>query len=68
MTPQSTTAFAERVHTAPPEPRHQYDSARYWDVVECRWHGATYPGIGYALERCTAITRPVTDTGPDTRR
>jgi hypothetical protein len=67
MTPHPTTAFAERVPTVPPEAPTRHDSAGYWDVEECRWQGVTYPGIGYALEHCTAIARPVTDTGPETR-
>jgi|tagenome__1003787_1003787.scaffolds.fasta_scaffold12734387_1 hypothetical protein len=43
MTPQASTAFAERSRTVPPEARHQHDSACYWDVDDCRWRCATYP-------------------------
>jgi hypothetical protein len=41
-----------------PQP-HRHDSACYWDVENCRWQCATYPGIRYALEHCTAIGQPV---------
>jgi hypothetical protein len=67
MTPQASTAFAERSRTVPPEPRHQHDSACYWDVDDCRWQCATYPLVSYALERCTSITRPFAGTGPASR-
>jgi hypothetical protein len=65
MTPQSTTAVAERVRT--PEAPIRSDNARYWDVHECRWQGATYPLARYALEHCTTIGRPVADDAPETR-
>jgi hypothetical protein len=67
MTPQPTAVVAELVRTPPSEARHGHDDARYWDVDECRWQCAAYPGLRYALERCAGIGRPVADTGPETR-
>jgi hypothetical protein len=62
MTPQPTAVLAGHDRTAPPEARHRHDSACYWDVDECRWQCVTYPLVRYALERCTAIRRPVATT------
>ena len=68
MTTQPTSTVAGRVRTLPPEQRHRHDSACYWDVHHCRWQCVTYPGVRYALERCTAIARPVDDSGTERRR
>ena len=67
MTRQPSTAFAQPVRTALPEAQHGHDSTCYWDVDECRWQCVTFPLVGDALERCTAIGRPVTDICPETQ-
>jgi hypothetical protein len=54
MSPQPTAAVAGEVRAVSPESRHRHNSACYWDVDECRWQCVTYPGVGYAVERCTA--------------
>jgi hypothetical protein len=64
MTAQSLLA---RPAPATAELRHQHSSACYWSIDDCRWQCATYPLVGYALEHCTSIGRPVADDGPETR-
>ena len=64
---QPSTAFAERVRTVPLEAGHRHDGACYWDAEECRWQCVTYSLVGYALEHCTSIGRPVADNDPETR-
>jgi hypothetical protein len=67
MTLEASSALALAAHTVPPEARHGHDSACYWDVENCRWRCVTYPGFRSALERCTAIARPVADSRPEAR-
>jgi hypothetical protein len=50
MTPQPPAALAGRDRTMAADERYQHNSARFWDVDECRWQCATSPGVRYALE------------------
>jgi hypothetical protein len=67
MTTQPISPVEGQSRSATPEPRHKHVGACYWDVDDCRWQCATYPGVRYALEHCTAIGRPVADTGTERR-
>lgn len=67
MTQQPTATVDEHVLTVPPDARHRHDSACYWEVEGFRWQCVTYPLVGYALEHCTAIGRPVADSAPETK-
>ena len=67
MTQQPAPAVEGQARTMPSEARHRHDSACYWDVDDCRWQCVTYSLVGYALEHCTSIGRPVADNDPETR-
>jgi hypothetical protein len=67
MTSQPTAAAAGHARTLHTEARHRHDSACFWDLDDCRWQCATYPLLGYALERCTATGPSVPDRGPEPR-
>jgi hypothetical protein len=64
VTTQPAVASPGDVRTVPTEAWRRHDSSCFWDVDECRWQCATYPLLGYAVERRTAIGRPVAHAGP----